>query len=170
MTNHRSNFREKAKTQIKDFMIMFFYLWVVFGLLAVHESFVLSQHRIDFRPHGLALINALIFAKVMLVAQDVHLGSRLNDRPLIYSVVFKSILFAIALICFHVVEHVVIGVVDGRTLSESTSEVGVNKLKGMVSIGIITTVALVPFFVLAEISRVIGKEKILLLFFRRRNE
>ena|SRR5580704_90957 len=82
MTNHRSNFREKAKTQIKDFMIMFFYLWVVFGLLAVHESFVLSQHRIDFRPHGLALINALIFAKVMLVAQDVHLGSRLNDRPL----------------------------------------------------------------------------------------
>ena len=42
---------------------MFFYLWVVFGLLAVHESFVLSQHRIDFQPHGLAFINALIFAK-----------------------------------------------------------------------------------------------------------
>jgi hypothetical protein len=164
---HRSNFIDKAKTQIKDFVIMFFYLWVVFGLLAVHESFVLSQHHIDFQPHGLAFINALIFAKVMLVAQDVHLGNRLNDRPLIYSVIFKSILFAIALICFHIVEHVVIGVVDGRTLSESISEVGANKLKGMVSIGIITTVALAPFFVLAEISRVIGKEKIWFLFFRR---
>ena len=170
MAKHRSNFIEKATTQIKEFVIMFFYLWIVFGLLAVHKSFVLSQHHIDFQPHGLALINALIFAKVMLVAQDMHLGSRLNDRPLIYSVIFKSILFAIALICFHIVERVVIGVVDGRTLSESISEVGANKLKGMVSIGIITTVALVPFFVLAEISRVIGKEKIWFLFLRRRNE
>ena len=106
----------------------------------------------------------------MRVAQDVHLGHRLNDRPLIYSVIFKSILFAIALICFHIVEHVVIGVVDRRTLSESISEVGANKLKGVISIGIITTVALAPFFVLAEISRVIGKEKILFLFFRSRND
>jgi hypothetical protein len=170
MAKHRSNFIEKAETQIKDFAIMFFYLWVVFGLLAVHESFVLSQHRIDFRSHGLALINALIFAKVMLVAQDVHLGDRLNDRPLIYSVIFKSILFAIALICFHIVEHVVVGLVDRRTLSESIAEVGADKLKGTISIGIITSVALMPFFALAEISRVIGKEKILFLFFRRRNE
>ena len=133
-----------------------------------HSSiFVLSQHQIEFQPHGLAFINALIFAKVMLVAQDVHLGNRLNDRPLIYSVIFKSILFAIALICFHIVEHVVIGLFDGRALSETISEIGVNKLKGIVSIGIITTVALVPFFVLAEISRVIGKEKIWFLFFQR---
>ena len=169
-SNNRPNVIDKAKTQIKDFAVMFFYLWVVFGLLAVHELFVLSQHHIDFQPHGLAFINALIFAKVMLVAQDVHLGNRLNDRPLIYSVIFKSILFAIALICFHIVEHVVIGLVDGRALSETISEVGANKLKSMVSIGIITTVALVPFFVLAEISRVIGKENIWFLFFQRRNE
>jgi hypothetical protein len=38
-----------------------------------------------------------------------------------------------------------------------------------VSVGIIATVALVPFFILREISRVIGADIFWALFFRRRN-
>jgi len=92
---------------------MFFYLWVVFGLFAVHESIVLSQHQINYQFHGFAFINALIFAKVMLAAEDLRLGHRLNDQPLIYTILFKSFLFALVLIAFHVVEHVLIGVWNG---------------------------------------------------------
>ena len=68
------NLKERAKDQVRNFTLMLVYLWVVFGLLAVHESIVLSQHQIDYRFHGLAVLNALIFAKVMLVAEDLHLG------------------------------------------------------------------------------------------------
>jgi len=95
-TKSKHDFKERAKHQVKDFALMFFYLWIVFGMLAVHESIILSQHQIDFQLHGLALINALIFAKVMLVAEDLHLGRRLNDQPLVHSIIFKSIMFAIA--------------------------------------------------------------------------
>jgi hypothetical protein len=165
---HKTDFKARAKSQIKDFALMFFYLWIVFGLLAIHESIVLSQHQIDFRFHGLALINALVFAKVMLVAEDLHLGRRLNDQPVIYSSIFKSIMFAVVLICFHIVEHVLIGMWDGRTISESIAEVGTNNLKGIVSIGLIATVALVPFFILREISRVIGEDNFWSLLFQRR--
>ena len=68
------NLKERAKDQIRNFTLIFVYLWVVFGLLAVHELIVLSQHQIDYRFHGLAVVNALVFAKVMLVAEDLHLG------------------------------------------------------------------------------------------------
>jgi hypothetical protein len=166
---HRRNVKEKAKHQIKEFVLMFLYLWVVFGMLAAHESIVLAQHHIDFQLHGIAFINALIFAKVMLVAEDLHLGRRLNDKPLVYSVAFKSITFAMALICFHIVEHVVIGILHGRTIAEVLTEIGVDNLAGIVSVGIIATVALVPFFILREISRVIGADIFWALFFRRRN-
>ena len=148
---------------------MFLYLWLVFGLLAVHELLVLSQHQISYVPHGLAFINALVFAKVMLVAQDLHLGHRLNDKPLIYSILFKSLLFGITLICFHIVEHVLIGMWHGEPMAESIAEVGVKTLWGTVSLGIIATVALTPFFILGEISRVIGKDNFWALFFHRRN-
>jgi hypothetical protein len=164
----KRNFKERAKDQIKDFALMFLYLWIVFGMLAVHESMILSQHQINYVAHGLAVINALVFAKVMLVAEDLHLGHKLHDKPLIYSVLFKSILFAIALICFHIVEHALIGMWHGKPMAESIAEVGVNRLIGIVSLGIIGTVALAPFFLLSEISRVIGRDNFWALLFHRR--
>jgi hypothetical protein len=36
---------------------MFLYLWIVFGLLAIHESIILSQHKINYQPHGFAPAN-----------------------------------------------------------------------------------------------------------------
>ena len=65
---------------------MFLYLWIVFSLLAIHELMILSQHQLSYQAHGIAIVNALVFAKVMLVAEDLHLGHRLNDKPLIYSI------------------------------------------------------------------------------------
>ena len=149
---------------------MFAYLWVIFGMLAVHESIVLSQHQISYRFQGLAIVNALVFAKVMLVAEDLRLGHRFDDAPLVYSILVKSILFGVALICFHVVERVLIGMWDGKAVAQSVSEIGVDKLEGIVSLGIISTVALIPFFILREISRVIGPDKFWSLFFQRRND
>ena len=164
----KPNFKERAKDQTKNFVLMFLYLWLVFGTMAIHESIILSQHQIDYVSHGLPIVNALIFAKVMLVAEDFHLGGRFHDKPLIYSVVFKSILFAIALICFHIVEHVLIGMWHGKPMAESIAEVGANTLFGIVSLGIIGTIALSPFFLLSEISRVIGRDNFWALFFQRR--
>jgi hypothetical protein len=165
----KGNFKERAKSQIENFALMFFYLWVVFGLLAIHESMVLSQHNINYQFHGLAVVNALIFAKVMLIAEDLHLGNRLNDKPLIYSILFKSVLFGVTLICFHILEHVLIGLWQDKPIAETISEIGADRLGEIVSAGIISAVALVPFFILREISRVIGEDKFWSLFIRRRN-
>jgi hypothetical protein len=165
----KSKFKERAKDQIKNFTLMFLYLWVVFGMLAIHESIILAQHHINFVLHGLAAINALVFAKVMLVAEDLRLGHRLDDQPLIYSILFKSLLFGIALICFHILEHVLIAMWHGKPIAETIAEIGVNQLGGVVSLGIIATVALVPFFILREISRVIGEDNFWALFFQRRS-
>ena len=160
--------KERVVESIKTFMQMFLYLWLVFGLLAVHQSIILSQYQIDYRSHGLAFLNALVFAKVMLVAEDLRLGDRFDDKPLIYPVLFKSLLFATALICFHIVEHTLIGMWHGQRVAESLSEIGANKLRGILSFSMIATVALIPFFILRGISRVIGKDKFWSLFFRSR--
>jgi hypothetical protein len=162
------NLKERAKDQIRNFALMFVYLLVMFGMLAVHESIVLAQHNIDYRFHGLAFINALVFAKVLLVAEDLRLGHGFDDAPLACSILVKSLLFGVALICFHVVERVLIGMWDGKSAAQSISEIGVDKLEGIVSLGIITTVALIPFFILREISRVMGSDKFWSLFFQRR--
>ena len=164
-----SAFKERAKHQIKDFLLMFVYLWIVFGMFALHESIVLAQHHISYASHGLAVVNALVFAKVMLIAEDLRLGHRAHGKPLIYSIIAKSILFAIALICFHVVEHVLLGMWHGQSIGEAIADVGANKLSEILSAGIIGTVALAPFFILSEISRIIGRDNFWALLFQRKS-
>jgi hypothetical protein len=165
---HIHTLKERVLDSIKSFMQMFLYLWLVFGLLAIHQSIILSQYQIDYQSHGLAVVNALVFAKVMLIAEDLRLGNRLNDKPLIYSILFKSFLFAIALICFHIAEHALVGMWHGQKVAESFSEIGATKLRGIVSVSVIATVALIPFFALREISRVFGRDQVWSVFFHRR--
>jgi hypothetical protein len=111
--------QQRAYQQMKEFLVMALYLWVVLGLLIVHKSVVLGEHHIDFTYHGLALINALALAKVMLVAKDLHLGERFNEAPLIYPTVLKSALFTIVLACFKILEDAIIGLYRGQSFHQS---------------------------------------------------
>jgi hypothetical protein len=78
-------------------LIITLYLWAVFGLLVLHKSMILSEHHLDFAYHGLALINALALAKVMLVAKKLDLSARMKDAPLILSDSFEvSVLYRCA--------------------------------------------------------------------------
>jgi hypothetical protein len=159
--------KERAVHEARQLVIMFAYLFVLFGLFSIHESIVLEQHHISFAYYGFALVNALVLAKVMLVAEDLHLGRRFEDRPLIYPVVFKSILFAVLFICFHIVENVIVGLWRGQPILGSIPELGGGGIKGVFSVGIILSFALVPFFAFRELSRVLGSDALQKLLFRR---
>ena len=47
---------------------MFLYLWVLFGLFVLNERIILGQRGISLPLQGFAVLNALILAKVMLIA------------------------------------------------------------------------------------------------------
>src|SRR5271165_3876450 len=121
---HKPTLKEKAIFQLKEFFGMFLYLWVLFALFALHQSIILAQEHINYQAQGFAIINALILAKVMLIGEDLHLGSALRDKPLAYSILYKSLVFSIFLIGFHIVEEVVVGLIRGRTVAQSFPAVG----------------------------------------------
>ncbi len=70
MSESKRTLKEKAIRGIREYFIIFFYLWIVFTLLVIYKAVILSQHDIDFAPHGFALLNALALAKVILLAQE----------------------------------------------------------------------------------------------------
>jgi hypothetical protein len=76
--------KQKAVHEIREYLVISFYLFVVFSLFVVYTSVILAEHHIDFALHGFAVINALALAKVMLVAQELHLADQFRDAPLIY--------------------------------------------------------------------------------------
>src|SRR4051812_37536979 len=89
----RQNRRQKLIGEAKKFLGMTVYLWVLFFVFSVHESIILTQYHISYMFFGLPLVNALVLAKIMLVADDLRLGERFQEKPLIYPIIYKSIVF-----------------------------------------------------------------------------
>lgn len=79
MSASKPTIKQRALHTIKEGLLIAFYLWVVFGLLILHKSMILAEHHIDFAYHGLALINALALAKVVLLAKHLRFGDQLKN-------------------------------------------------------------------------------------------
>jgi hypothetical protein len=58
--------REKATDEFSTLVIIIGYLWVVFELLSVHKCIVLSEYHLNYPEHAFAIVNFLVFARVLL--------------------------------------------------------------------------------------------------------
>ena len=167
--NHMSSRGPKLATRVADemrrFAVLFIYLWILFGLFVLNERIVLGQRGIGFSSQGFALINALVLAKVMLIAEDLNLGRWLDRRPLIYPILHDSLLFTVLFIAFHIVEKVVIGLVAGETVSTSLPAIGGGGVAGLLCVAVISFFGLIPFFAFRSFTRALGADRMNALLF-----
>ena len=170
MSETKRALKQKAVHELREYLVMSFYLFVVFSLFVIYKSVILAEHHIDFALHGFALINALALAKVMLVAQELHLGDQFKDAPLIYyPTLLKSFLFTLILACFKIAEEATVGMVHGKSFHESIADIGGGSWKGILCMTLLLFIVLVPFFGFTELRRVFGPDRLVGVFFRPRN-
>jgi hypothetical protein len=169
MASPSRTLKENAYHEFKDFLVIALYLWLVFGLFVLYKSVILAENHINFAPHGIALIKALIFAKFILIARALHLGVLADDAPLIYPTLVKSALFALMLAACKILEDAAVGFYHGKPFSESIADLGGGTLKGILTLTVLLFVVLTPFFGFGELQRVLGKGKLAQLFFRARD-
>jgi hypothetical protein len=163
----RPSLKERAIGTGKKTLIMMLYLWAFLAVLNLHKTAVLQQHNIDYNGLGFAIINAVVLVKVMLVADDLKVGTRFQGKSLIYHTLYASFWFAVILVAFHILEGAVMALVRSKPLSESLADFGAGDLGGVLSIGAIAFVGLTPFFLFREIGRVIGEQQLWGLVFNR---
>jgi len=157
--------KQRVIEQMKEFLLIALYLWLVFGLLLVFKSMILAEYRIPLAYHGFAIINALALGKVMLVAKDLHLGGRFDNAPLIYPTLLKSAVFTIVLACFKLLEEAAVGLYRGKSFAESIADLGGGTLQAILTLTLLLFVVLIPFVALGELQRALGAEKLKQLFF-----
>jgi hypothetical protein len=160
--------KQKVLHEMTKFLMVALYLWVIFALLVEYKSVILATEHIDIETRGLALINALALAKVIVVAQAFRLGEMADGVPLIYPTLLKSALFSIVLAFFKILEVGIVGFIHGRPFQQSITEIGGGTLKGILCITTIMFVVLIPFFGVSELRRVLGDNKFKQLVFHPR--
>jgi hypothetical protein len=168
METAKRTIKQRAFHEAKEGLVLTLYLWAVFGLLLLHKSMILAEHHMDFAYHGLALINALALAKVMLLVRHFNVGDQLKNAPLIYPTVLKSAFFTVVLACFKILEDAVIGFFRHASFQESIAELGGGTWKGVLTLVLLVFAMLIPFVGYGELGRVMGEGKLEMLFFNPR--
>lgn len=142
----------------------FLYLWILFAMFVLYRQVLLDHGRMDGFRYGFAALNALVFAKVILIGDMMKLGARSDSRPMLWSVFAKSCAFAGFFVVFHVIEDAVIGLFHGKSFAESFAD-DATKLQAAMIAAVIFAIALIPFFAFREIVRAAGPERMRTLLF-----
>jgi hypothetical protein len=87
--------------------------------------------------------------------------------PLIYPVTDKSAAFAALFIAVHYLERIIAGAIAGKSFVDSMPHLGGGTWQGGVTVWAVTTISLLPFFMLREVGHVIGEGRLWVLFFTR---
>jgi hypothetical protein len=161
--------KQEAFHEAREYFLISLYLFVVFSLFVIYKWVILAEDHIDFALHGFALFNALALAKVVLVAQGLHLGDQYRDAPLVYPTLLKSFVFTILLVCFKIVEETAMGILHGKSFHDSAVLVAGASWKEELILASLFFVTLIPFFGFTELRRVFGGDRLVGAFFRSRH-
>src|SRR5262249_42405237 len=160
---------QKVTHEVREYLVISLYLFVVFSLMIVYKSLILAEHHIDVVHHGVALISAFALAKVMLTAQELHLGDWFGDAPLIYPTLAKASVFTLVLACFKIAEEAIVGRFHEKSFHDSISDFAGGTWKGILTLTMLFCIMLIPFFAFTELRRVFGPDRLVKVFFRPRH-
>jgi hypothetical protein len=168
--------RRRAAAEAKRYLAFATYLIVVFGTLILFSINIYAQidqdspHYPSYHFYALGLINALVLAKFMLIAEATKLGSRaigrrIKQKPLVYAILYRSLLFTAVLVAAHGLEDVLVGVWHGQGPGTVLSDLA-GGLRGVLTFAWVMFVALIPYFAYREIGRVLGAGRLRSLLLR----
>jgi hypothetical protein len=163
-----SSLKARALDELRQYAIITLYLWVFFALFSFYRRMILEENGISVWQQTFAIINALVFGKVILIAQALHLEAGLRKYPRIYIVLGNALMFTIVLFAFHILEEAIKAWFDGRPLATSVADFGGGTLGGFLTLGAIFFVVLIPFFGIREVARAVGGRALWDLFFTGR--
>jgi hypothetical protein len=52
--------KQKAYRELKEYVVIVLYLWLVFGLFLLYKSVILNEEHTSYLARGIALIDALV--------------------------------------------------------------------------------------------------------------
>ncbi len=160
--------KEKAIEEFRLYLIVFAYLALMLGAFTTYRRLILAQAGITYAHYGAGIIEAAVVAKVILIGQALGVGKRLETQPVLVSVFVKSILYALLVAAFGVVEHLIEGLWHGGGWSAAMRNLLVLGPHELLARAMVVIVSFLPFFALWEVGRVLGPGKLNEIFLSRR--
>jgi len=155
----KGNWKKRAVDELKSLSITVAYIWVLLSAFTLYRVMILSEYHIDFTVKlGFALINAVVFAKFMWLAELLHAGRIASGKPLLHSAILNAGVFAVILVACHELEEY--GIRWWHARSSGIMEANTETINQVVSLLILMFVVLIPFFLAKGLVEVLGVAEI----------
>jgi hypothetical protein len=165
--NKTETLKAKVRHELIEYALNVVYLTLVFAVFTEYRRLLLAEYHIVYMNYWFALIEALILGKVIMIGGLFHLGRGLEDRPLIYPTLYKTVVFTLFVAAFTLAEHAIKGLVSGKGIAAGLADYAAQGYDVILANSLVFFVALVPFFAIKELGRVLGRERIGNMFFRQ---
>jgi len=159
----KQKLKERARHELRSYVVITVYIWVILSLLRLHETLLADSYHVGVQAHGLAIVNALILGKVVLIAEALRVGDWTAQRAPAFAILIKSVFFALAIVLFHATEHLVSELWHGAALNADLLVVDAANARRALIMAAIMTIALMPYFLIKEIERRTGETDLLLM-------
>ncbi len=163
-----SNLGEKVKHEIRELIPVTLFFFVAFQLLALTDALILKQYGIYATTFFAATMLAMIVAKVVVITDHFALVNRFPGKPLIYNVLWKTIVYSAAALVFRYLEHLI----HAWRKSASFGEANDRLFDEIVwphfwAVQLWLIVLLLVFCSIRELVRALGQEWLTELFFNK---
>ncbi|WP_158008276.1 hypothetical protein [Methyloceanibacter methanicus] len=157
------SFQEQLIADIKSFGGFCAYLWAVFILLTLHAVVGSAEYGVGMSFFLLTTVNAFLLVRTMPLAERSSFFQNLKHKPLIHSIVIKTLIFVAALVLAYAVEMALLGLAGiGDGLFSLGGGPG-----GMLAWWLIFCLTLLPYFAFREVEAAVGADMMGKLLFGR---
>ncbi len=162
--------KQKARHELIEYALIVAYLAIVFAAFVWYRRLILASYDIAYTNYWFPLIEAFILGKVILIGRIFRLGRSLEDKPLIYSSLYKTAVFCLFCAAFTIAEHTVVGLWKGGGLAAGLHEIAEQGGFDVLANTLMLFVSLFPFFAFRELGRVFGRDRLKEIFFLKRHD
>lgn len=160
--------RDKLLREAKELLSIFLYLAVFFCTFLTYRRLLMRELGISYLHYGMALVKAIVLAKVILLGRHTRLARRLDERPLIIPTLYKIVIFSLYTLAFEILEHIIESLVHGKPITDAFGEMLSVGRDELLARTLVTLVALFPLIAFIEIGRILGEGSLYVLFFKKR--
>jgi hypothetical protein len=157
---HAFTGRRRLASELKEYAGISLYLYACFGVILFYKGAVLEAHGIGYAPYGLAAAKALILGKFILIGHAIHAGERYRQKPLVYDVLYTSVVFLVALVALSLIEEAVAGAIHGRTVAETIAQIVRGRWMEIAATCVLLWLILLPYLGFRRVREGLGDERL----------
>jgi hypothetical protein len=161
---------EKIKNDFFEVLPPTIFFLIAFLLILFTKRMILSEYGISWTGFGAAMVGATLVGKVVLMVDKLPFINKFPDRPLIYNTLWKSLIYFLAALLVRYLMHVFPLLTKYESLMEANRHLATEVVWPYFwLLQMWLAVLFLIFCAMRELIRVIGKDKVIHIFFGGRS-